>query len=143
MHLPQFRAPALLALLTLLTATPATADSMTSRTWCSSFGQCDSSNATWHIPTVTNPLGVTVLGADLPLSADEGCRDPSKTVPGMIRLCVDWDRKRGHFIFNDGRGKRCLVKTKDEETNWYDGACGGDNGVRCWVSEWKEAKCSW
>ncbi len=147
MHPLQFQTPALLVLLALITLfapAPAAADSMTSRTWCSSFGSCDSSNATWHIPTITNDDGVTILGADFPVSANEGCRDPSKSVPGMIRICVDWGRKRGHFIFgNDGRGKRCFIKTKDDETNWDDRSCGGDNGIRCWVSEWEEAKCSW
>ncbi|RFN48192.1 hypothetical protein FIE12Z_7550 [Fusarium flagelliforme] len=66
------------------------------------------------------------------INANEGCRGTS--VPGMVKFCVDWGKRRAHFKFS-GQRKRCL--TQDSE-NAY-----GCPAVSCHKTTWREIPCHW
>lgn len=71
------------------------------------------------------------------IDANNGCRKPSN-VPAMERICMDWNKNRGHFFFK-GQNKRCLQRTGSD----FDVKPCADSMKKCSRQNWKEVKCTW
>jgi len=110
----------ILAVLAAL-AMNASADRMEVFTKCAACKNCDSSTALFYTDYGTYKV-----------NAEEGCRRTK--VPGMVKFCVDWGKRRAHFKIS-GQSKRCL--TQDLENPY------GCPSVQCFKTTWKEIPCHW
>lgn len=101
-------------------STTVSADLLTIYTTCYNTGASCDSFGRWH----------TAFGHH-DINANEGCRNPSGTVPNMYEFCMDWGNHRAHFYFT-GQSKRCMAVLGNLEFT----------PLR-WMDAWKEVPCTW
>lgn len=70
------------------------------------------------------------------IQAREGCQGGTG-VPGMVEMCMDWPRSRGHVRFSHQNFKRCLVVTH------WDTDCDAGDVAYCQNVKYEEVGCSW
>ncbi|KAK4237957.1 hypothetical protein C8A03DRAFT_15533 [Achaetomium macrosporum] len=102
-------------------ATIAAADYLETFTTCPWIGSCDS-EGWWY----------TCCGR-YSIYPTEGCHyynSDNVGVPDMNTLCMDWNNRRGHFLF-DNQPNRCIKQTSERQ----------ENGVT--IGKWDEVPCTW